>query len=197
MRKLGIRAKGRKNWVKTTDSKHKLPVAENLLNRDFKANLPSEKWISDITYIPTTNGWMYLTVIIDLYDRKVIGWNMANDMQADNLCKAFEMAMSNRQPCEGMIFHSDRAVQYCSELFKNMLKKYCSTVRQSMSRKGNCWDNACAESFFKTIKRELDELDGKHTKQEVRNAVFEYIEIYYNRRRRHSTLGYATYSINN
>jgi len=191
MKKHGIRAKGKKKWVNTTDSNHKLPVAENLLNRDFTANQPGEKWVSDITYLPTTNGWLYLTVIIDLYDRKIIGWDIANDLRTENLCKAFRMAVLNRQPQEGMIFHSDRGVQYCSELFKNTLNCYCPTARQSMSRKGNCWDNACAESFFKSLKWELDELNGKYSKQEVRSAVFEYMEIYYNRCRRHSAIGYA------
>jgi len=191
MRKHGIRAKGKKKWVNTTDSRHDYPVSENLLNRDFKADYPGQKWVSDITYLPTNSGWLYLTVILDLWDRKVIGWNIASDMRTENLCKTLHMAVCNRLPCEGLIFHSDRGVQYCSELFRGTLKNYCPTVRQSMSRKGNCWDNACAESFFKTLKGDLDILNGKHSKQEVRRAVFEYIEIYYNRRRRHSAIGYA------
>lgn len=191
MRKDGKRAKCKKKWVKTTDSNHSLPVAENLLNRDFYALNPGEKWVSDITYISTNAGWFYLTVIIDLWDRKAIGWNIAGDLRSINLCKALQMAVCNRTPKKGLIFHSDRGIQYCSEMFTQMLRTLCPGACQSMSRKGNCWDNACAESFFKTIKWELDILDGKHSKQEVRTAVFEYIEIYYNRRRRHSALGYA------
>jgi len=191
MRKGVMRAKGKKKWVNTTDSHHKLPVAENHLKRNFKADCPGQKWVSDITYLPTRNGWQYLTVILDLYDRKVIGWNIADDMRTENLCKALYMAVCNRVPRPGLIFHSDRGVQYCSKLFKKMLNVYCPTACQSMSRKGNCWDNACAESFFKTLKRDLDVLDGRHSKQEVSSAIFEYIEIYYNRRRRHSALGYA------
>ena len=132
-----------------------------------------------------------MTVILDLWDRKIIGWNIAEGMGAGNICKALEMAVSNRSPRKGLLFHSDQGVQYCSELFGSVLKAYCPLVQQSMSRRGNCWDNACAESFFKTLKWELDILDGKHSKQEVRTGVFEYIEIYYNRLRRHSALGYA------
>ena len=191
MRKHGLRAKSKKKWVNTTDSRHTLAVAENLLNRNFTAELPGEKWVSDITYLPTLNGWQYLTVIIDLWDRKVIGWNIADDMCTENICKALRMAVINRAPLEGMVFHSDRGVQYCSQVFRNYLNMLCPSARQSMSRKGNCWDNACAESFFKTLKWEQEKLDGKQNKQEVRSVVFEYIEIYYNRKRRHSTLGYA------
>jgi transposase InsO family protein len=192
MKKHGLRAKGKLKWVQTTDSRHTLPVAENLLNRDFKALNPGEKWVSDITYLRTTNGWQYLTVIIDLWDRKVIGWNIADDLGTENVCKALDMAVLNRAPRKDMLFHSDRGVQYCSELFRITLISYCSDVRQSMSRKGNCWDNACVESFFKTLKWELDILDGKHSKKEVMAGVFEYIKIYYNRRRRHSAIVYAT-----
>ena len=192
MRTHGLRAKGKKKWVNTTESRHSLPVAANVLNRDFTAAAPGEKWVSDITYLPTTSGWMYLTVILDLWDRKIIGWNIAEDMHSENICKALVMAVSNRSPRNGLIFHSDRGVQYCSELFCGTLRTYCPEAQSSMSRKGNCWDNACAESFFKTLKWELDILDGKNTKQEVRTGVFEYIEAYYNRRRRHSAIGYAT-----
>lgn len=191
MRKNGKRAKCKKKYVKTTDSNHSLPVAGNLLNRDFTALNPGEKWVSDITYISTNTGWYYLTVILDLWDRKAIGWNIASDLRSINLCKALQMAVNNRAPKKGLIFHSDRGIQYCSEMFVETLKTLCPGARQSMSRKGNCWDNACAESFFKTLKWELDILDGKHSKQEVRTAIFEYIEIYYNRCRRHSALGYA------
>jgi transposase InsO family protein len=192
MRKQGIQAKGRRKWVKTTDSGHNLPVAKNVLARNFTANKAGEKWVSDITYVLTKDGWLYLTVILDLWDRKIIGWNIADDMGAENVYKALMMAVGNRSPRKGLLFHSDRGVQYCSGLFRKVLKTYCPGVRQSMSRKGNCWDNACAESFFKTLKWELDILNGRHSKQEVKAGIFEYIEIYYNRHRRHSALGYAT-----
>jgi transposase InsO family protein len=192
MKKLGLHARRKKRWVVTTNSKHGLPVAKNLLNQDFHANGPGEKWVSDITYLPTTGGWEYLTTVLDLWDRKIIGWSLSDNMLAKNVSKAFIMACGNRKPAEGLIFHSDRGVQYCSQEFRDTIKEYCPTVRQSMSRKGNCWDNACAESFFKTIKRELEVLNGRHTRAQVRTAVFEYIEIYYNKRRRHSALGYAT-----
>jgi transposase InsO family protein len=191
MRKQGLQAGRKRKWVKTTDSHHELELSKNLLNRDFAAVVPGEKWVSDITYLATSNGWLYLTVILDLWDRKVVGWNMAEDIHTENVCKALKTAVNNRSPREWLIFHSDRGVQYCSDLFRVTLQTICPGVRQSMSRKGNCWDNACAESFFKTLKWELDILNGKFTKQEVRTGVFEYIETYYNRRRRHSALGYA------
>jgi transposase InsO family protein len=191
MRGHNLRAKMPRGWVKTTDSRHSLPVAENLLNRDFTAACPGEKWVSDITYLRANGGFLYLTIIIDLWDRKVIGWNIAGNLRSENLCKALRMAALNRPPREWLIFHSDRGIQYCSDKFRRALKKACPSPRQSMSRKGNCWDNACAESFFKTLKWELDILGGKHSKKEVEVGVFEYIEVYYNRRRRHSALGYA------
>jgi transposase InsO family protein len=192
MREQGFKARLRRKWVKTTESRHSLPVAENLLNREFEAGGPGEKWVSDITYLRAGSGWMYLTVIIDLWDRKVIGWAMSESLAAKNVCLAFIMACHNRPPREGLLFHSDRGVQYCSEEFRRTLVKYCPTVRQSMSRKGNCWDNACAESFFKTLKEEMGTLGRRYNRKQVQTAVFEYIEIYYNRCRRHSAIGYAT-----
>jgi len=191
MRKLKLMARRPRNWTKTTDSNHDLPIAENILGRDFRAAFPGEKWVSDITYLPTDSGWLYLTVVIDLWDRKVIGWSIAENLTAKQTCLALVMAVNNRLPREGLIFHSDRGVQYCSEEFRNTLYLLCPTVRQSMSRKGNCWDNACAESFFKTLKIELDELKRRCSKNQTKTSVFEYIEVYYNRCRRHSALGYA------
>jgi transposase InsO family protein len=192
MREMGLRARRRRKRVKTTDSDHKQAVAENILKRDFHAENPGEKWVSDITYLGTTSGWLYLTVILDLWDRKVIGWAMSEELTAEPVSRALAMAVGNRQPREGLIFHSDRGVQYCSEEFRSTLYRLCPTVRQSMSRKGNCWDNACAESFFSTLKAELEELGRRCDKKQIKTAVFEYIEIYYNRCRRHSALGYAT-----
>jgi transposase InsO family protein len=193
MRDGKLHAKRKPKAVKTTDSNHSEPVSENVLARDFKASEPGNKWVSDITYLRTLYGWLYLTVIIDLYDRKVIGWALSGSLEASaTTIPAFKMAVKNRPPRKGFIFHSDRGVQYCSKLFRQTLCAFCPSVIQSMSRKGNVWDNACAESFFKTLKWELDILEGKHTRQEVKLGIFEYIEIYYNRRRRHSALGYAT-----
>jgi len=191
MRKQKLWARRHRKYVKTTDSSHGLLVAGNILNRDFHAANPGEKWVSDITYLRTIFGWLYLTVVIDLWDRKVIGWTIGKELTAAYVCRALGMAVGNRPPLKGLIFHSDRGVQYCSEEFRNKLKQLCPSVRQSMSRKGNCWDNACAESFFKTLKVELDILNGNHSFKEVKTKVFEYIEVYYNRCRRHSALGYA------
>jgi len=192
MRRQKLWARRRRKYVNTTDSSHGLLVADNILNREFHAAYPGEKWVSDITYVRTIGGWLFLTVVIDLWDRKVIGWSMSKELTAVYVCEALEMAVMNRPPREGLIFHSDRGVQYCSEEFRNMLYRLCPSVRQSMSRKGNCWDNACVESFFKTLKTELNVLEGNHNFKEVQIGVFEYIEIYYNRCRRHSALGYAT-----
>jgi len=191
MREQKLMARQRRKWVNTTDSRHGLPTADNILNREFKASFPGEKWVSDITYLRTDKGWLYLTTILDLWDRKVIGWSMSEELTAKQTCLALEMAVMNRPPREGLIFHSDRGIQYCSDEFRSTLKRLCPSVRQSMSRKGNCWDNACAESFFKTIKTELDILKKGGSVREVRTAVFEYIEAYYNRSRRHSAIGYA------
>jgi transposase InsO family protein len=166
-------------------------VCPNILNRDFQADGAGEKWVSDLTYLGTTGGWLYLTVILDLYDRKVIGWAFSATMDAQaTVIPALLMAFMNRQPKPYLLFHSDRGIQYCCKAFRDKLFSLCPTVRQSMSRKGNRWDNARAESFFKTLKRELDTLDGKQPKALVRVSVFEYIETYYNRMRRHSALAY-------
>ncbi|MCL1837648.1 MAG: IS3 family transposase [Treponema sp.] len=192
MREQKLSALRRRKRVITTNSRHRLAVASNILARNFHAAYPGEKWVSDITYLRSTCGWLYLTVVIDLWDRKVIGWAMSKELTAEPVCRALAMAIGNRHPREGLIFHSDQGVQYCSEEFRTMLKRLCPSVRQSMSQKGDCWDNACAESFFKTIKVELDILQGCHSMKEVQTGVFEYIEIYYNRCRRHSALGYAT-----
>ena len=191
MREQKLVAIGSKKCVYTTDSHHGFTLTENILNRNFYAEFPGEKWVSDITYIRTNNRWLYLTVIIDLWDRKVIGWSISKNLSADAVCLALIMAFGNRTPRDNFIFHSDRGVQYCSDDFKNSLYRLCPTARQSMSRKGNCWDNACAESFFRTLKRELNLSKRRYSANETKSMIFEYIEIYYNRRRRHSALGYA------
>jgi transposase InsO family protein len=189
LQKHGLNAKRGKRFTQTTNSKHGLPVCENILARDFRAKAPGEKWVSDITYLWTASGWLYFTVVIDLFDRKVIGWSFARTLETEaTTVPALAMAFMNRKAQAGLLFHSDRGVQYCASAFRNKLKAFCPSVRQSMSRKGNCWDNACAESFFKTLKRELETLNGRESRGLVESSVFEYVETYYNRIRRHSAI---------
>jgi transposase InsO family protein len=193
MRERGLNARQRRKFIPTTNSNHGLEVCKNLLNREFQAGQGGAKWISDLTYLRTPGGWVYLTVVLDLYDRKVIGRALSADMEsAHTTIPALDMAFKNRRAQAGLLFHSDRGVQYCARSFRDLLEKRCPAVRQSMSRKGNCWDNACAESFFKTLNRELETLDGRHTAAEVRQSVFMYIESYYNRVRIHSALDYVS-----
>jgi len=192
MRENGLNARKSRRRITTTNSNHTLTVFENIFSREFYAQSGGVKWVSDITYLRTESEWVYLTIVFDLYDRKVIGWALSPGMEAcETVIAALEMAVTNRRPQEGLIFHSDRGVQYCAQAFGDVLRESCPTVRQSMSRKGNCWDNACAESFFKTLKRELETLDGRHSEAEVRQSVFFYIEAYYNRIRIHSALDYV------
>jgi putative transposase len=192
MRENGLNARKSRKHITTTDSNHTFTVFENILSRKFYAETGGVKWVSDITYLRTINGWVYLTIVLDLFDRKIIGWALSLGMEAsETAIAAFEMAVKNRSPQGGLIFHSDRGVQYCAQSFRDALRESCPAVRQSMSRKGNCWDNACAESFFKTLKRELETLDGSHSEAEVRQSVFFYIEAYYNRVRMHSSLDYV------
>lgn len=192
MRAADMRAKRKKKFKGTTDSKHNYPVAPNLLNQDFSVTKPGEVWVSDITYVRTNSGWLYLTVIIDLYDRKIIGWSMSKGLSAlETIIAAWFMAVRNRPISTDLIFHSDRGIQYASNEFTKLLKNN-KLIRQSMSRKGNCWDNAVAESFFKTIKVEWI-YNQKFTNQEqAQLSIFEWIESWYNRKRRHSALGYKT-----
>jgi transposase InsO family protein len=191
MREHGLHARRRGKFIPTTNSNHALEVCENLLNREFQAEPGGEKWVSDLTYLRTRGGWVYLTVVLDLYDRKVIGWAFSADMEAvHTTIPALRMAFARRPARDRLLFHSDRGVQYCARAFREALRAGCPTVRQSMSRKGNCRDNACAESFFNTLKRELETLDGRHAAGEVKHSVFMYLEAYYNRVRLHSTLDY-------
>jgi len=193
MRENNLNARRKGKFIPTTDSKHTFEVCENILSREFHAQKGGQKWVSDITYLRTVFGWVYLTVVLDLFDRRIIGWALSADMEtAHTSIAALEMAVKNRPAQDGLIFHSDRGVQYCAQGFRAVLRERCPGVRQSMSRKGNCWDNACAESFFKTLKRELETLDGRHSEAEVRQSVFFYIEAYYNRIRMHSALDYVT-----
>jgi transposase InsO family protein len=190
MREHGIRARTVRKYKATTDSNHSLPVAPNLLNQCFRAPEPNTVWVSDITYIWTRQGWFYLAVIVDLYSRKVVGWSLRERMTAELVCEALDAAVQARRPPPGLLFHSDRGSQYASKAFRRRLWRY--RMRQSMSRKGNCWDNAVAESFFATLKKELVRNRAFDTRVQARAEVFEYIEVFYNRRRAHSLLGYAT-----
>jgi putative transposase len=187
MKYLGLHAKAKKKFKITTDSKHKLPVAKNLLDRDFSTTAPNQKWVGDISYVWTEEGWMYLAVVIDLYSRAVIGWSIQSTMSRQLVCDALMMALWRRGFPRGMIFHSDRGSQYCSKEYQKMLKIYGLVC--SMSRKGNCWDNAIAESFFHSIKVELIYTEKYATRKIAKQSIFQYIEVYYNRVRRHSALG--------
>jgi transposase InsO family protein len=193
LRKYNLNARSRRKYIKTADSERDEPACANILNREFRAAGPGDKWVSDITYLRTTSGRLYLTVVLDLFDRKIIGWAFSRTTESDaTALPALIMAFTNRRPKEDFIFHSDRGVQYRRKAFRDTLRELRPKARQSMSRKGNCWDNACAESFFKTLKRELETLDGKHSAGVVKLSVFEYIECYYNRIRLHSALDYST-----
>jgi transposase InsO family protein len=181
----------RKYRVHTTDANPCFAIAENYLNRNFSATRLAEKWVSDLTYIKTQEGWLYLTAVLDLADRKVVGWALSETMEAEvTSVAAWQMAIRNRPVTQPLLFHSDRGVQYACQQFRKQLKG--KPVLQSMSRKGNCWDNAVAESFFKSMKTELIYHRKFVTRQGARLAVFEYIEGWYNRKRRHSALGYRT-----
>ncbi len=192
MKAAGIRAAKPRRFVVTTDSKHNYPVAPNILNREFTATRPAQVWVSDITYIKTSRGWLYLTVIIDLFDRKVVGWSMSKGMTTEEIIiPAWRMAVNNRSINQKLIFHSDRGIQYACTKFTNILNAN-KWVQRSMSRKGNCWDNAVAESFFKTIKVEAVYNETYHDHNHAKLALFKWIETWYNRKRRHSALGYKT-----
>ena len=190
MKLHGIAGKAKKKFKATTNSNHALPVAENLLNQNFAAEKPNTVWVSDITYIPTVEGWLYLAVILDLFSRQVVGWAMSDRLTSGFVVKALYQAIGRRHPGSGCILHSDRGVQYASTDFRDVLRAY--GFIQSMSRKGNCYDNAVAESFFHTLKTEHVYDYRYETRAEARQSIFEYIEMFYNRQRRHSTLGYRS-----
>jgi len=192
MRNSGLKSKVRKKYKITTDSNHKYPIADNLLNRNFSPVTINKVWVSDITYIRTKQGWLYLTIVMDLFDRQIIGWALSKTMHANRtIIPAWKMAMSKRRITSELIFHSDRGVQYACNEFRNLLKRN-PLVKQSMSRRANCWDNAVAESFFKTIKTELIYHEKYNTINEAELSIFEYIEIWYNKKRLNSSLGYLT-----
>ena len=190
MKEMGLRSIYRRKYRTTTDSKHSHPVADNLLQRDFTSDGPDKVWVSDITYVATARGWLYLTVFIDLFSRMVVGWALSSSLSAEMVLTALARGIRNRRPGPGLIIHSDRGVQYACNDFRDVLEKH--DFVQSMSRKGECWDNAVAESFFGIIKSELIHREQLKGPQDTLRAIFEYIEIYYNRKRKHSTLGYKT-----
>lgn len=190
LRRQGLRAKAARKFKATTNSKHNLPVSPNLLEQDFSASRPNEKWVGDITYLWTDEGWMYLATVIDLYSRKVVGWAMSDRMTAKLVCDTLMMALWRRKMPRGVIFHSDRGSQYCSRDFQRLIRKY--KLRGSMSAKGNCYDNAVAESFFHSLKVEAIHGERFATRSDVRAVVFEYIEVDYNRVRQHSANGYIS-----
>ena len=190
MKRHGVRARTKRKYKATTNSAHSLPVAENLLGRDFHRSRPNEAWVGDITYIPTREGWLYLATVEDLYSRRIVGWAMSERMTSDLVIAALNMAIQARRPKAGLIHHSDRGSQYASHAFGRMLKAH--GIVASMSRRADCYDNAVMESFYATLKKELISFADYATREEARKAIFEYIEVYYNRSRRHSTLGHMT-----
>jgi putative transposase len=191
MREMGLAARrGRRRAPRTTDSRHDLPVAPNLLDRNFVAERPDAVWLADISYLPTDEGWLYLAVVEDLATREVVGWSMADHLRSGLCVDALVMALQHRRPGPGLIHHSDRGVQYAAEPYRKVLKRH--GIEQSMSRKGNCLDNAPMESFFASLKKEHVHHVRFRTRAEARAAVFEYVEVFYNRQRLHSSLGYRT-----
>jgi transposase InsO family protein len=190
MRRAGIMVRRKKRFKVTTDSRHGYPIAPNLLDRRFDVDGPNQVWASDITYMPTKEGWLFLAVVLDLYSRKVVGWSMATRMSQELVVKALRMAIKNRQPDPGLIHHSDRGSQYASHTYQRLLATH--ELIPSMSRKGDCLDNAVVERFFGTLKRERTYLQSYTTRQQAKLDIFTYIETFYNRKRLHSYLGYLS-----
>ena len=191
MRGAELRGKShRRGRVSTTNSKHSEPRNVNLLERDFAASKADQKWLSDITYLPTTEGWLYLAVVLDVFSRRIVGWAFSSSLESNLVVSAFEMACQSRKPSEQLLFHSDQGVQYASTEFRTALSRL--EVVQSMSRKGDCWDNSPCESFFSTLKLELDLRKSRGTKLETQAIVFEWMEVFYNRQRLHSSLDFQS-----
>lgn len=188
--KLGLRAKGTRKFKPASSKKHHLSIAPNTLSRQFTLTQPNQVWVTDITYIRTSEGWLYLAVMIDLHSRLVVGWQMDTRMEQQLVCDALQAALLVRGKPKGVMIHSDQGSQYCSKAFRSLLEKYGLT--QSMSRKGNCWDNAVAESFFATLKKAVIYGQKLQSRDQTRNTVFEFIESYYNRVRRHSNNGWLS-----
>jgi transposase InsO family protein len=191
MNKAGLRSKIRRRFrVRTTDSRHSHPIAPDLVGRNFTAEAPNRVWVSDITYIPTDEGWLYLATTMDLFSRLIVGWSMSESLEARIAIDALQMGIQARGSCPGLIHHSDRGVQYASTAFRSELAS--NGMVASMSRRGNCYDNAAKESFFHTLKTELVHHESYRTRAEARASVFHYIATFYNRKRLHSTLDYCS-----
>lgn len=190
MRRKGIQSRVHRRFVVTTNSKHNLPAAPNRLGRNFEASKPNEKWVSDVTGIPTRKGWLYLATVMDLYSRKLIGWSMGRSNSTELVTGALEMAIAQRGNAEGVILHSDRGAPYASKEYQRVLESH--GIVCSMSRKGDCWDNAPMESFYHSLKTEWVVFEDYRDHNEARASIFSYIELFYNRKRRHSTLGYMS-----
>jgi transposase InsO family protein len=191
MRQLGLRSKRARTFVpSTTDSKHAHPVAPNTLDREFIAERPNQKWVTDITYVETKEGWLYVAAVLDLYSRKIVGWSMAEHLRAELVLDALSMALARRRPGAGLLHHSDRGVQYACGEYRRMLKE--NGMECSMSRTGNCYDNAVMESFWSTLKTELVYHENYATRGQARHSIFEYMEVFYNRHRMHSSIGYIS-----
>lgn len=190
MRAAGLKARERRRFRCTTDSQHGMAIRENLLARQFTVNAPNTSWATDITYLWTPEGWLYLAVMLDLFSRRVVGWSLSERLERGLALDALKMALKERRPPRGLLHHSDRGSQYASHEYQALLAEH--GIVCSMSRRANCWDNAVAESFFASLKMELVYRSRWRTKQEARSAVFEYIELFYNRQRRHSALGYLS-----
>lgn len=190
MRRQGLRAKAGKRFKVTTNSNHNLPVADNHLARAFTAAQANQKWVSDITYVWSDEGWLYLSIVLDLYSRAIIGWSLSKTIDTKLVCDALTMALWRRRFPSNVLIHSDQGSQYCSKIYQQLLNDH--RLKCSMSRKGNCWDNSVAESFFHTLKVELIHGEKFNTRKQLRQAIFEYIEIDYNQNRRHSAIGYVS-----
>ena len=190
MQEAQLRCKTKRRFKVTTDSKHNQPVAPNQLDRQFNVNSPDQAYVGDITYIPTDEGWLYLAVVIDLYSRQVVGWSMSDNMKTKLVNDALIMAIWKRKPKKGLLWQSDRGSQYASVDHRKLLKQH--GVQQSMSRKGNCWDNAVSESFFHTLKTECVNHEKYLTREQAKKSIFDYIEVFYNRQRLHSSNGYLS-----
>jgi len=188
MRQNQLFSKHKRKFRKTTDSQHEYSTAPNLLERDFNADEPNRKWGTDITFIPTAEGWLYLAVVLDLFSRRIVGWSMGPRLDKSLVIDALRMALTGRRPADGLLHHSDRGSQYASNEYREMLQAH--SIFASMSRKGDCWDNAVVESFFKTLKVERVYHRKYRTRDEAQADIFQYIEVFYNRLRRHSAIGY-------
>ena len=190
MKELGISGVGKRKFKVTTQSDHKLPICPNLIMQDFKVSAPEVLWTSDITYVPTREGWLYLSIVLDVFSRAIVGWSMSESLRTEVVTESIKMALRARRPPQGVIFHSDRGSQYASKKVRHLLKE--NSFHQSMSSTGNCFDNAITETFFATLKKELIHRCNFKTRKEAKTSIFEYIEVFYNRIRSHSALGFLS-----